>query len=385
MSESVCSQASAKSSSNVHTDCPYCPKAFQFKSLFHHIRVSHPTDFLQATQMKWIEEAETGKALKVYWETQNDFGDTITVIVYGCLASDKCFATEERANRHFKHNPADLKKHNAELRKLKRELTLKKEKEKKEQQKKLKETHPAAYLFQQALREKNPKLLEAFWRGLFHWKVGCDLAISLGSYHFKENFEYQEVQKTFPWPSVVSAYTQLCRKAQKKLEEDCDDIATVWKLYERFWAFLEHWKDNYKKVSELDIRLDCNHKDSIVFKRDEYTMDAELFYLAKTSMPMPTVADLAPPPQLQETPVLPPPEPITKEEVFNKIMTEKDIKELSTSISTGKIVEVPELKQFQKNPSFPKPSDLQLFTASKPYTPPPMKLITITKRPPKQV
>lgn len=90
-------------------------------------------------------------------------------------------------------------------------------------------------------------------------------------------------------------------------------------------------------------------------------------------------------PEEAQTPVLPPPKHITKEDLFKQLMTEKDIKNLSTSVLTGQSLEIPELKQYQKNPSFPRPSDLQLLTASRPSAPPPVRLITATKRQPKQV
>lgn len=79
------------------------------------------------------------------------------------------------------------------------------------------------------------------------------------------------------------------------------------------------------------------------------------------------------------------PKPMTKQEAFNHIMTAKDIKTLTTSIATGKTIEVPELKAFQGKSSIPRPTDLQLMQASRPVKQEAaMKLIQVTKRGPKQ-
>ena len=122
MSESVSSHGSAQSTSLAKIDCPYCKKEIQGRYLFNHIRVYHISEFLENTQKKWITEAAEGRPLKVYWQILNDFDEKETKIVYGCLSSNKCFMTEERGMRHFKHNPEHLKKHNSELKKLKKEI-----------------------------------------------------------------------------------------------------------------------------------------------------------------------------------------------------------------------------------------------------------------------
>jgi hypothetical protein len=103
-----------------------------------------------------------------------------------------------------------------------------------------------------------------------------------------------------------------------------------------------------------------------------------------------TLEALEAPPMETDEEVLPLtlPKPMTKEEVFHHIMTEKDIKALSTSITSGKTIEVPELKLFQNTSSFRRPTDLQLMAATRPHKDEaPMKLIQNTKqkRIPKQV
>ena len=80
------------------------------------------------------------------------------------------------------------------------------------------------------------------------------------------------------------------------------------------------------------------------------------------------------------------PKPLTREEVFHKLMTPKDIKALTTSLVSGKTIEIPELQQFHKTTTILKPSDLEFAAARvQPQEQSSLKIITTTKRMPKQV
>ena len=283
-------------------ECPHCQKELQVRYLFHHIRVHHISEFHAATQTQWIADAENGRPLKIHWDKMNDFDELETVVLYACLATDKCFMTEERGVRHFKHDPAALKKHNAELRKLKKELTLK---IKKEQQ--LKAQNPIKYLVQTAQRDKDPRLTESLWRGLLHWKKGCDLAVTLGNSKFKQDFEFvtQEIpRKYMPWPEAVQHYVDCCHKARSLLSSEDVDQAKLMGLYNKFWSFLEYFKTNYKEVSDLDPRLNYNCKESIVVQRDVDVLEEKFFYYATSDMPIPLASDLLPV-DVQKKPELP--------------------------------------------------------------------------------
>lgn len=294
MPGSVSSHISEHSVTNSHIDCPYCQKSYQMKSLFHHIRINHISQFLENTQKKWIEEAEKGRPLKMIFETDIDeeLGHSNMTVIYGCLSSDKCFATEERAMRHFKHNPDHLKKHNSQLKKLKKEYEEKKRKEQKEREK-----NPVRFLVQNALRDNDSKLIDALWRGINHWKQGCDLAVSLGNHKFKDDYEYVwslNPRKTSGWSDQVKRYEKYCKQAVKLLEEDCKQSSKLLDLYNNLWSFLMTWIDNYKEVTDLDPRLYVGCKECIIVKRDEHDMDEEMFFMANNDMPFPTVQLLKP-------------------------------------------------------------------------------------------
>jgi hypothetical protein len=382
MPGSVSSELSTKSKSETKQECPYCSEFYQSKSLFHHIRIHHPSQFLENTQKKWIAEAETGRPLKMVWESNIDeeLGHSDMTVIYGCLATDKCFTTEERAMRHFKHNPADLKKHNLQLRKLKKEYDVKKSKEQK-----AKERNPAVFLLQKALRENDPKLLEGLWRGMNHWKKGCDLAVSLGNYRFELSTEFTIKTVSVLWSDMLNTYEKTCHKATKALKEDCKNSSLLMKLYNDFWIFLEQWKDAYRSVTELDPRFDYSSKECIVVKRDEDFMDEEYFFVATKEMPLPTLDDFAPETKASTLPspsidVLPLYEekPLTKLEVFKKL-PEKDREGLMEAIKPK--------PSFASHYSIPKPQ--QDFYLPKPTKQennfPSVKIIQQTKRPPKQV
>ena len=284
--------------------------------------------------------------------------------------------------RHFKHNPAELKKHNLALRKLKKEYDVKKKKDQE-----ARKQNPAAFAFQKALRENDPTLIQGLWRGMLHWKRGCDLAVSLGNHYFKDDFAYEvghdyPTPKTAPWSDVVKKYTKTCQNAQRALQNQTHDATYLFNLYNTFWDFILRWKQNIITVTSIDPRLDDRCPQSIVVWRDESVLEEEYFFVATHTMPFPTLDDFAPE---TKTPVLPLPEPdvlplftekaLTKEEVFN-LLPEKDKQGLLDAS-----------KPFASHYSIPKPQ--QDFYLPKPTRPDnaflSIKIIQQTKRPPKQV
>lgn len=356
MPGSVSSQGSHQSIQKSLIACPHCQKEVQGRYIFHHIRVHHITEFLSATQRKWIAEAEAGRPLKVFWETKNDFDEIETKIVYGCLSSDKCFMTEERGIRHFKHNPDHLKKHNRELKKLKKEFELKKKREEAERKK-----NPQAFALQKAMMESDPLLVEGLWRGMFHWKNACDLAVRIGS--FPDDYLYishYAPREAHPWPTIVEKYRQKCLKAKAACQNNSTDCSLLSHLYNFFWDFLMRFKNNCSDLGQpLDPRLDDRNPEAIVVWRDESVLSEELFFMATKEMPLPTPDQFDPPPPLPQ-PAPPPEQPPTPPEPevpvalpgLTKQVTARVVKQfppntkefnsLFTSIRTGEIVKPPQ-------------------------------------------
>jgi len=106
---------SDQSASSKHLECPCCRKPFASRSVFHHIRTRHSGFFQQQTTKVWLQEAQKGKPLKVFWNCKNDFDEEDTVVLFGCLSSGKTFNLEHKALTHFKRNPKDLQEHNKQI------------------------------------------------------------------------------------------------------------------------------------------------------------------------------------------------------------------------------------------------------------------------------
>lgn len=98
--------------SNTAMECPVCKKELTVKHVFNHIKIKHTGYFQQQTTKKWLQEAQLGKPLKIFWNKKNDFDEEDTIVIFGCLSSGKTFTTESRGIAHFKKNPKDLKEHN---------------------------------------------------------------------------------------------------------------------------------------------------------------------------------------------------------------------------------------------------------------------------------
>jgi len=117
-SRSTASGGSTQSSSNSKIECPVCNKEMTLKYIFNHIRTKHVSFFHQMTTREWLEEASTGKPLKVMWEVKDDFDDMNIITVFGCLSTNKTFKSEYQAATHFKKDPKALKDHNKQIKDL---------------------------------------------------------------------------------------------------------------------------------------------------------------------------------------------------------------------------------------------------------------------------
>ena len=154
---SVTSASSTASASLKKLGCPYCNKDFQARSMFNHIRIKHPREFLKSTSKKWIQEAEQGLPLTLWWEGQNDRGDPEAYKIYACLSTNKSFLHIDRALAHFKKDKAALKDHNKQLKQLRKDFE-------KEEKRKNDEVKNDPYHI--ALRQNDPELARCFWSSI---------------------------------------------------------------------------------------------------------------------------------------------------------------------------------------------------------------------------
>lgn len=218
------SVASNTSTGNTKLECPHCSKEFQTKGIFTHIRSKHPNDLIDSTLTKWCGEAAQGKALKVVWFKKNDFDEEEDVTIYACLATNKTFTTEERANLHFKKNPEQLKGHVKEMKKLNKEILA---------AKKIAKKCDMDIRLTAAIKSNDPELARILWRALFYHMRGTNKIIcevekkfnseQMATFKMNSNF-YRERMTLDKWIACIKkriAYVEVLQ------DEKCLDVKTL--------------------------------------------------------------------------------------------------------------------------------------------------------------
>lgn len=216
-SASVSSASSSLSASLSKMECPYCNKDLQVRSMFNHIRLSHSREFLHQTNKKWIDEAEQGQALKMWWTTKNDFDEDVDKVIYACLSTNKTFLTEARAIQHFKKDKAALKDHNKQLKAFRKEFERKQQEERK----------PSSFAvqYQQALEKNDPQLVQELWNAIILYRSICKDAMRLCEVRkFNEQtIMYQKQDKSF----VEISYPLFRDNYANILLQKVDDLITT--------------------------------------------------------------------------------------------------------------------------------------------------------------
>jgi hypothetical protein len=153
------STTSEHSLSSMPLECPCCNKEVASRSMFLHIKAKHPGFFQQQTTKNWLQEAQLGKPLKIFWNKRNDFNEEETFILFGCLSSGKTFNYEPKAIAHFKKNPSDLKEHNRLVSEFLKIRNTELEKLRKEKEEKAVVPERAAYI--EMKKNNDPELCKA--------------------------------------------------------------------------------------------------------------------------------------------------------------------------------------------------------------------------------
>jgi hypothetical protein len=179
------SVASGGSATNTKIECPHCSKEVQARVMFNHIRKLHRKELID-TSMN-IKEAENGKALEVMWFKKNDFDEEEAVVIYACMATNKTFTIESRANAHFKKNPDALKEHKKEMKKLMKQI---------EEEKKKSKPHPLLLKYHQDKKSNCPILARIMWRAIQYHEIGCKKIL----YNVKRVYK----------PEVMEKYVMRC-------------------------------------------------------------------------------------------------------------------------------------------------------------------------------
>lgn len=130
--ESDDSKSTASSTSSAHRNekCPCCPKEFQTRYMFNHLRKFH-TEYVK-TLYGALKEEEMDELIKytapfpIDWEETDDFDETVIKSLWGCLACNHTFTVQHNAQKHCLGKCK--KDHNAQLRRIKKEEQQEKDK-----------------------------------------------------------------------------------------------------------------------------------------------------------------------------------------------------------------------------------------------------------------
>lgn len=236
--------------------CPYCIKDLQIRAMFNHIRKTHPEELLKNTNRRWIEDAESGKPLRLYWETKNDFDDIDYTTLYACLATNKTFTTEMGARQHLAKDPKILKEHNKHIKQIKKDFQAfhkAEHKRKAEAQKKKAKTDPALIRLNEAKESNSPELARAIWRGILNQETTlkvCMMICKRRGYgettpmYFlnKKKTPQQDCFDQISFAEFCVAYEQLLQKIQEYKMSRCLDVK---KLNALFFEAMMFWRSNF--------------------------------------------------------------------------------------------------------------------------------------------
>lgn len=247
-SSSVCTSHSTTSISLSKMECPYCNKDLQVRGMFAHIRKFHNDELLKNTKRSWLEDAENGKPLRVYWSKKNDFDEEEEIVIFTCLSTNKTFMTEEKARQHFAKDKAALKDHNKQLKQLRKDF----ESMKKAAKKAKKQTTENPYILRRnnAFNTNDPELARSIWRGILNGKKVCECAMAIckrKDYHpdylmaFWNKQQEQQVQIKFS--DFIMRHEKLMTKIETLVAAKCMDVMYLHKVFIEVTVF---WKNGYE-------------------------------------------------------------------------------------------------------------------------------------------
>ena len=125
------SNTSAVSSERGVDSCPCCGKEMQNRVVFNHLRKFHP-EFVKGMYGVWKPEQmdeliADNLPFPIEWVVKDDFDDETTKTLWGCLGCNNTYTTEHNAKKHC--GGKCKKDHNANLRRIKKEEQIDREKQ----------------------------------------------------------------------------------------------------------------------------------------------------------------------------------------------------------------------------------------------------------------
>lgn len=231
-------------------ECPYCNKELQVRGMFAHIRKFHNDELLKNTSRQWIEDAENGKPLRVWWSKKNDFDEDEETVIFVCLSTNKTFMTELKAQQHFAKEKAALKDHNKQLKQLKKDYEAMKKAAAKAKKQAIKQD-PYILRRQAAFDSNDPELARAIWRGILNNKKTCECAMMLCNRrrYRPETPVYmldtkQGMFEQVPFYKLQNKHEKLMLKIQTLEQAKCMDAKLLDKVYKEVLSF---WIQDYQE------------------------------------------------------------------------------------------------------------------------------------------
>lgn len=128
------SNVSSVSSVRIAQACPCCKKEVQARFMFNHLRKIH-FEFVKSMYCVWRDDQlddliRTNAPFPIEWTSKDDFDDDISVTLWGCLGCNNTYTTENNATKHCQQTKCK-KEHNANLRRIKKEEQMDREKHQK--------------------------------------------------------------------------------------------------------------------------------------------------------------------------------------------------------------------------------------------------------------
>lgn len=278
MSDNHSESGSVASAANAKMECPHCSEEFQVRNLFNHIAKKHPKELLDCAMN--LKESEGGKALQVVWFKKNDFDEEEEIILYVCLATNKAFVSETRANAHFKKNKEALKEHTKEMKKLLKRVA---------DEKKKKKPHPLLLKYREEKMNNSPHLARILWRAVLYHRMGVTKIL----YEISKKYSMDKIDRfIMNSPSFNKDLTTLrewINSVQVKIEkshtlykEKCLDVRPLEEISEYFEQFI------INSLPRLDGEvfdwLMCASVEGSV-RPKQGDMSPELYYIASDSWP----------------------------------------------------------------------------------------------------
>ena len=245
--------------------------------MFNHLYSKHNTEFCNNINREWLSQAKEGSAFMFWWYYKDDFDEEKQVKLYGCLATNKTFMTQERALQHFKKAPDVLKLHNKELAKLKKQY-----KKNKAETVQSSNDNP----FKKALNVKDPHLARAFYSRYLYLLPLCKTAVESLSNMYQDSYPINTGETDGNSKSIYFTASQIKEKFEY-LQKEVDKLITkkeldpepLYKLNSRFEQIITIAKHNLDQGSAY-----CNKKN----ETDEYgliTPVSSEFYVGNPDYP----------------------------------------------------------------------------------------------------